>query len=193
MTDVFGVLGADHAEVKRMLTELERSPDNSAGAGNAILRARKEVAERLVIDSSGHEAAEEQYFWPAVRDRLADGNTLADHAIGQEGKAKEILAQLDKLDAADPEFDRLIDAFIPDCREHIEFEESRVWPGLREALSAAEAQDLGQRIAKAKEHGPTRPHPRTPANPAVLKSAGPAVAVADKLRDAVSGRGKAGG
>lgn len=190
MAEVFEVLGADHADVKRMLTELERSPDNSAGASDAVLQARKEVAERLVIDSSGHEAAEEQYFWPAVRERLPDGNALADEAISQEGKAKEILAKIDKLDAADPEFDRLIDAFAPDCREHIEFEETRVWPALRDVLSPAQAQDLGDRIAKAKEHGPTRPHPHTPASPAVLKTAGPAVAVADKLRDAVTGRGK---
>jgi len=35
MADVFDVLGADHANVKRMLTELERSPDNSAGAALA--------------------------------------------------------------------------------------------------------------------------------------------------------------
>jgi hemerythrin superfamily protein len=190
MADVFDVLGADHANVKRMLTELERSPDNSTGTRPAVLAARKEVAERLIIDSSGHEAAEEEYFWPVVRERLANGPALANEATSQEVKAKEILAKIDKLDAADPDFDRLIDAFAPDCREHIQFEETQVWPALRVALSPAEARDLGEHIAKAKEHGPTRPHPHTPANPAVLKTAGPAVAVADKLRDAVTGRGK---
>jgi hypothetical protein len=190
MADVFDVLGSDHAAVKRMLTELVLSPDNSTNAAEAVLQARKEVAERLVIDSSGHEAAEEQYFWPTVRERLPGGNSLADQATSQESKAKEILAKIDKLDAADPEFDRLIDAFIPDCRAHIEFEETKVWPALRDALSTAEAQDLGARIAKAKEHGPTRPHPHTPASPGLLKTAGPAVAAADRLRDAVTGRGK---
>jgi hypothetical protein len=191
MTDVFGVLGSDHADVKRMLAELEQSPDNSSGATEPVLQARKEVAERLVIDSSGHEAAEEQYFWPVVRERLANGNTLADQATGQEARAKEVLAQLDKLEASDPEFDQLIAAFIPDCREHIEFEETQVWPALHDALTPAEADDLGQRLARAKGRGPTRPHPNAPASPGALKTLGPAVAVADKLRDAVSGRGKA--
>jgi hemerythrin-like domain-containing protein len=190
MADVFDVLGSDHADVKRMLTELQVSPDASTGATEAVLRARKEVAERLVIDSSAHEAAEEEVFWPAVRERIGNGPALADRAVSQESKAKEILAKIDKLDAADPEFDRLIAAFIPDCREHIEFEEASVWPALREALSPAEANDLGTRIAKAKDRGPTRPHPGTPASPGVLKTVGPAIAVADKLRDAVTGRGK---
>ncbi len=73
MPDAFEVLRADHAAVEQMLTALENSPGHSAGAGSTVLAARKEVAQRLVIDSSQHEAAEEQYFWPAVRQRLAPG------------------------------------------------------------------------------------------------------------------------
>lgn len=188
MTDVFEVLGGDHAETKRMLDALDDSPDNSNGANGAVVAARKAVAERLVMDASGHEAAEEQYFWPAVRERLPDGDGLADQAIEQESKAKRVLNALSKLGGPDPEFDALIDTFIPACRAHIEFEETRVWPGLRKVLSREESQELGEKIIKAKKHGPTRPHPRTPPTPAVLATVGPAVAVVDKLRDAVVGR-----
>jgi hemerythrin-like domain-containing protein len=190
MADAFEVLRADHATVEQMLAALENSPGYSAGAGSTVLAARREVAQRLVMDSSQHEAAEEQYFWPAVRERLPNGNDLADNAIAQEQEAKEALARLDKLDADSEEFDQLIEAFIPAARRHIEFEETRVWPGLRSALSSAEAQDLGDKLSKAKERAPTRPHPHTPASPGVLKTAGPAVAAVDKLRDAVVGRGR---
>lgn len=188
MTDVFEVLSSDHAEVKRMLDALESSPDNSTGATTAVISARKAVAQRLIIDSSSHEAAEEQYFWPVVRERLPDGNSLADEAIEQETVAKQILNELDKLAGPQHEFDALIDTFIPACRAHIEFEEARVWPGLRKVLSPDESQELGKKITKAKEHAPTRPHPRTPPTPAALATLGPAVAVVDKLRDAVAGR-----
>lgn len=190
MTDAFEVLRADHATVEQMLAALENSPGYSAGAGSTVLAARREVAQRLVMDSSQHEAAEEQYFWPAVRERLPNGSDLADTAIAQEQEAKEALARLDKLDAGTEEFDRLIEAFIPAARRHIEFEEARVWPAMRSALSSAEAQELGDKLSKAKERGPTRPHPHTPASPGVLKTAGPAVAAMDKLRDAVAGRGQ---
>lgn len=190
MADVFAVLGADHAEVKDMLAALENSPGNAEGAAEAVLSARKEVAEQLVIDSSKHEAAEEQYFWPAVRELVGEGDNLADEAIAQESKAKEALARIDKLDATDPDFDELISEFIPAARHHIAFEETRVWPSLRQALSPQQAEELGANIQKAKDKGPTRPHPHTPASPGVLKTAGPVVAAADKLRDAVSGRGR---
>jgi hemerythrin-like domain-containing protein len=192
MTDVFDVLSADHADVKAMLVALESSTDPAHVTSEAVRAARKEVAEQLVISSSRHEAAEEQYFWPTVRDHLGDGNRLADQAISQETEAKEVLAKIDKLDAGESEFDRLIGEFIPAARQHIEFEESQVWPGLRLALSPQEASELGEKIRKAEERGPTRPHPSTPASPAALKTAGPVVAAVDKLRDAISGRGRPG-
>jgi hypothetical protein len=192
MADVFGVLGADHADVKAMLVALESSTDPAHVTSEAVRAARKEVAEQLVISSSRHEAAEEQYFWPAVRDHLGDGDQLADQAISQETEAKEVLAKIDKLDAGGSEFDRLIGEFIPAARQHIEFEESQVWPGLRLALSPQQATELGEKVRKAEERGPTRPHPGTPASPAALKTAGPVVAAVDKLRDAISGRGRPG-
>lgn len=190
MSDVFDVLATDHADAKRMLTALEDSPGQAAGATDAVLDARTLVAQWLVIDSSRHEAAEEQYFWPAVRKRVSGGDYLADEAIGQEIEAKEVLDKLNKLDARDAEFDELLGEFIPAARQHIEFEEVQVWPKLRAVLSAEEATELGSQVSKATEHGPTRPHPHAPANPAMLKTAGSAAAVIDQLRDILTVRGR---
>lgn len=189
MSDVFDVLANDHAEIKQMLAALQESPGRSQGAGQTLLQARGLVAERLVMESSRHEAAEEQCFWPAVRQHIINGNTLADHAISQDNRTKEVLTKLDKLDASDDEFDQLIAQFIPVAREHIEFQESRVWPELRDALTAAQAHELGEQVRKAKEFGPTRPHPHIPSDPTAQKTAGSVAAIIDQLRDAVTGRG----
>lgn len=189
MSDVFDVLATDHAEIKEMMAALQQSPDRGQGATQTVLKARNLVAERLVMESSRHESAEERYFWPAVRQHVLNGNTLADHAISQDNKAKEVLSKLDKLDSSDAEFDRLIAQFIPVAREHIEFQESTVWPELRGALNADQAHELGEQVRKAKEFGPTRPHPHIPSDPTVQKTAGSVVALIDQLRDAVSGRG----
>jgi hemerythrin-like domain-containing protein len=189
MSDVFDVLATDHAEIKEMLSALQQSPDRLQGASQTVLKARSQVAERLVMESSRHESAEERYFWPAVRQHVLNGNTLADHAISQDTKAKEVLSKLDKLDSSDAEFDRLIAQLIPVAREHIEFQESAVWPELRGALSADQAHELGEQVRKAKELGPTRPHPHISSDPNVQKTAGSVVGLIDQLRDAVSGRG----
>lgn len=188
MTDVFDVIGADHREQERLLADLEIVPSRADGATEAQLTARKQLAETLIIEASGHEAVEEQYFWPTVRDRVPDGDQLADHAIAQENEAKHVLDRLSRAQPAEGEFDELIATFIPAAREHIAYEERTVWPALRTAITPDEASELGKKIADAKKLAPTRPHPHTPANPAVLKTAGPAVAAADKLRDSMSGR-----
>ena len=190
MPSVFEVLSRDHDEVKQMLSEFEKGPTAADGAGPDQLALRKTMAETLVIEESKHEAVEEMYFWPAVRDRLPDGGRLADEATGQEQEAKQVLARLDKSGAVDPEFEKLLAQFITAGREHIAFEETRVWPGLRSALTSTEAEELGEKLEQAKKTAPTRPHPGTPPSPGVLKSTGPVAAAAGKARDAVTGRGK---
>jgi hemerythrin-like domain-containing protein len=190
MPGVFEVLGQDHAEVKQMLADLESAPTAASGASNNALEMRKKLAEQLVIEESKHEAMEEMYFWPAVRQQVPGGDKLADTAMAQEQEGKEVLDKLDKLDASEPEFEKLLSTFIGAAREHISFEETQVWPALGSALSAAEADDLGTKIAEGKKTAPTRPHPHTPGSPGVLKTAGPAAAAADRLRDQASGRGQ---
>ena len=190
MPTVFEVLSRDHEEVKQMLSEFEKGPTAADGASPDQLALRKEMAETLVIEESKHEAVEEMYFWPAVRDRLPDGGRLADEATGQEQQAKWVLDRLDRTGADDPEFEKLLGQFIVAGREHIAFEEARVWPGLRSALTSTEAEELGEKLEQAKKAAPTRPHPGTPLSPGVLKTIGPVAAVADKARDAVIGRGE---
>jgi hemerythrin-like domain-containing protein len=189
MTNVFDVLSQDHTEVKGMLAELEKGPTAATGASEDQLALRKKMTEQLIIEESKHEAVEEMYFWPAVRERAAGGDRLADEAIGQEQEGKEVLSKLDKAQPSDAEFEELLAEFIKAGREHIAFEETRVWPGLRQALTGEEAAELGSKLAEGKKTAPTRPHPHTPASPGVLKTGGPAVAAADRARDIATSRG----
>jgi hypothetical protein len=108
----------------------------------------------------------------------------------QEQEGKQVLDQLDKLNADQPEFEQLILDFINAGREHIAYEEIEVWPLLRGTLTEEEAVSIGDKIAAGKKTAPTRSHPNTPPSPGVLKGADPAVAAADRLRDTATGRGR---
>ena len=190
MPDAFHVLSQDHEEVKQMLTELENGPTVATAATEAQLRERKKLTERLIIEESKHEAVEEEYFWPAVRASVPDGDRLADEATEQEQDGKIVLGRLDKTDATDPQFDVLIKTFTASGRAHIAYEEEQVWPALRQVLSASAVEELGTQLVRGKDLAPTRPHPSTPPRPGILKAAGPVVAAADRVRDAVTGRGR---
>jgi hypothetical protein len=189
MTNAFEFLARDHDGVKSMLIQLEVGAVRQNTATTDQLAQRKKLAERLVIEESRHEAVEEMYFWPAVREHLPNGDELADTAIGQEEEGKEMLDKLDKLDAGTPEFEKLLADFIRAGREHIDYEETHVWPGLRIALTEQQADELGSKLKAAKKTAPTRPHPRIPASPGALKTAGSVAAAADKARDKITHRG----
>jgi hypothetical protein len=191
MPDVFQVLQKDHDEVKAMLAQLEEGPKASTGATAEQLAFRKRSVDEVIIEESKHEAAEQQYFWPALKRIGADGQRVAELGLEQETEAEPVLAELDKLQPHDAGFEERLVAFIAAARAHIAYEEVHAWPLLRATISADEAQVLGDQITKAKKLAPTRPHPHVPPQPGAAKTAGPVAGVADRVRDAVTGRGKA--
>lgn len=179
MSDVFEILRRDHEEVKTMLADL------ASGTGDVA-----QLGEKLVMEESRHEAAEEMYFWPTVKEKVPGGEQLAATALSQEDEGKQVLDQLRKAEAGSEEFKQLVTKFATAGREHIAFEETQVWPKLEAVLGADERSELGDKIEMGKKAGPTRPHPNAPDGPGSLKTVGAATAVADKMADKVTGRGQ---
>jgi hemerythrin-like domain-containing protein len=197
MTDAIELLRRDHDETRRLLSALETALVSPGVPGvdsdpdrDDLLRRRGALAEQLVICGSGHEAIEEQYFWPVVRRRVQCGTRLADQAVSQEQEAKHVLDQLEKHDPDHPEFEAALRRFITIGRAHIEFEERKVWPGVRLALSEQELDDLGAQLEQAKRLAPTRPHPNLPLTPDMLKVAAPIAGATDWIRDVLAGRNR---
>lgn len=190
MPDVFQVLKKDHDEVKAMLAELEEGPKASSGATAEQLAFRKQSLDAVIIEESRHEAAEQQYFWPAVRQLGPEGQRVAELGLEQETEAEQALGGLDKLQPDDESFEERLILFMGAARAHITYEEAHAWPLLRAAITEAEARSLGDEITKAKKLAPTRPHPHVPPEPGAVKAAGPLAGVADKLRDMATGRGR---
>jgi len=192
MPDVFHVLKKDHDEVKAMLAQLEAGPKASTGATPEQLMFRKQALDAVIIEQSKHEAAEQQVFWPAVKQLGPDGVRVAEIGLEQEAEADKLLADLDKLNADDEGFEEQVIAFSADARAHIAYEEAHAWPLLKASVGEEEAQLLGSQITEAKKLAPTRPHPHIPPQSGPAKTAGPMAGLADRLRDSVTGRGKAG-
>jgi hypothetical protein len=152
------------------------------------------LTERLVIDESRHEVAEQVVLWPAVRAKTDEGRVLVERGIGQEQEGKRVLKALEAAAAhqatdEDGYLARLAEAQRL-LREHIEFEEQSVFPPLREALNTELRVQLGRRFQWARSRAPTRPHPRTLPVPGVLRMAGRIVGPLDRTRDFVHRRGR---
>jgi hemerythrin-like domain-containing protein len=182
--DALTFLRQDHKSVLGMLEVLDGAPGGTGSASSGL----STMVTNLVIAESQHEAIEEQIFWPAVRDALEEGDALADKAIQQEQEGKVLLQRLEDGEPGEPDYQEALQQFVKAGREHIAFEQEVVWPLFEAAVTHEELLKMGEKLEVAKKIAPTRPHPDTPPNPAVLKTMGMATAVVDHVRDAASGR-----
>lgn len=189
--DVVHLLRHQHNEARALLKELEALPA-LPDATPADLRRKQWTVELLVPALSSHETAEQELFWPAVRDMVEGGPALADRALEQERKASSILSRLDGLAPDDEDFDQLVEELVSSVRQHVALEDA-VLRRLEASLEEEQRRDLGGRLQRATRHGPTRAHPHAPTNPAAVRVVRPVAAAADRARDRVAGRRRRAG
>jgi len=182
--DALTFLRQDHKSVLGMLEVLDGAPSDDGSQVSGL----QTMVTNLVIAESQHEAIEEQFFWPAVRKALDDGDALADKAIEQEQEGKRLLQQLKDSQPGEPDYHEALQAFVKAGREHIAYEQEVVWPKLEVTLSREQLERLGGQLEVAKKIAPTRPHPDTPPKPLVLKTLGMVTATIDHVLDALTGR-----
>jgi hemerythrin-like domain-containing protein len=182
--DALTFLRQDHKSVLGLLEVLADAPSEPGAETNGL----ETYVTNLVMAESKHEAIEEEFFWPKVRDALDDGDELADVAVAQEQSGKKLLQQLEHGQPGEAAYHDALRDFVKLAREHIAYEQDVVWPKVEAAISREELEKLGEKLETAKKIAPTRPHPGTPPNPTVLKTMGQAAAIVDHVRDAASGR-----
>lgn len=182
--DAITFLRQDHKSVLGLLETLDGAPSGPGAQASGL----ETVVNNLIIAESQHEAIEEQFFWPAVREAIGDG--LVDKALEQEQTGKKLLQRLEDGKPGEPDYHDALQEFVKAGREHISYEQNEVWPLVETVLSRADLEKIGEKLAKAKKAAPTRPHPATPPKAAVLKTVGMGAAVVDHVRDAVTGRGE---
>lgn len=182
----FEILSEDHERLLDLCNRLTGAKGWPAGSP----KERHRVAERLVMEGSAHEAVEEQFLWPVVRDRLEGGPSLATGAVRQEMGARSMLHELNRMRPGNVRFESLVFALASHVRAHLTYEESQIWPKLELALDPEELDRIGSQMQRARPLAPTRPHPHTPPESVVSRTAGPLTAMVDRTLDLLTSRGK---
>ncbi|MEU6406576.1 hemerythrin domain-containing protein [Streptomyces sp. NPDC046985] len=182
--DVIQELTVDHREVEEMFAQIEALPNGD--------KRRKDLADQATIELVRHSVAEEMYLYPAVRRYLPEGDAIADREIEDHAQAERTMKELEGLGADDPLFDQVVGRLMREIRSHLADEEQNLFPRLRQTATPDDLERLGERVRTAKKTAPTRPHPSMPDTPPANKLLGPGAGMVDRLRDALSGRGKTG-
>jgi hemerythrin superfamily protein len=138
----------DHRIVEELFLSFERTDDPER---------KLMLAAKIVEELSVHADVEERELYPVIRERLEDGDELAEHALEEHAEAKEVLRAIEGTPVDDPAFDQRMRELIEEVRHHVEEEETEHLAKLRSVLGVEENRELGRRLRAAKHRAPVSP------------------------------------
>lgn len=174
MADVLDLLRAQHARIEELFREVLHTEGD----------VRQERFEDLVRLLAVHETAEEEVVHPRGRGSGGVGDAVIDARLAEEQDAKQQLASLSDMGADHEDFGQLLLTLRNEVLMHAKREERYEFPYLERNLAPAERERLGTALLTAERFAPTRPHPGVESAAGNLV-AGPPLAVADRVRDAI--------
>jgi hemerythrin superfamily protein len=176
-TDVVSFLKAQHEKVKALFEQVISATGKEREKAFFMLRRMLAV----------HETAEEEIVHPAARRALPNGAAIVRQRLREESLAKRDLAKMEKLDVDSDEFDKVLRKLRAAVVAHAEAEEREEFGSLATALEPSRLERMRKAAEFAESVAPTRPHPGIESAAANML-AGPFVAIADRSRDALSGK-----
>ena len=146
--DAFELLKADHQKVKALFKQFQQlKQDEGSDADKAELV--KEICEELKI----HTQIEEELFYPAVREAISadekgESEDLMDEALVEHAGAKDLISQLEEMEADDELFDAKVTVLSEQVNHHVKEEEGKMFPKAKRAK--LDKQSLGEQMAARK-------------------------------------------
>jgi hemerythrin superfamily protein len=139
--DVVDLIMQDHREVERLFALMQSEP-----AQRPMLVP---VVTSLLV---AHSRAEEAEVYPVAREEAGETEEVA-HSQEEHAQAEEILERLKAADHSSAEFDRLLEELMEAVAHHVEEEESKVLPGMRDRLDESRRAALAEAfITSRAEH-----------------------------------------
>ena len=141
---VTNILKKDHRTASGMIRTLEVTPRFNGMVRKALFN---QIRHQLLV----HSQAEEEVFYPAVRNLVfGQVDRYVDESYREHQKMKDLLKQLSNVDPLRDEFDAKVAELRRTIQLHVEEEEARIFPMIQRHMSSEQLQQLGQRIHNKK-------------------------------------------
>ena len=138
--DAIDLLEQDHKNVKALFEQYEGLSDRSRAS-------KKKLATQICLELSKHATAEEEIFYPAVREATGDDD-LMDEATVEHASAKDLIAQILSMNADEDLYDAKVKVLSEQIEHHVGEEEGEMFPKARKAN--LDLDGLGAAIAARK-------------------------------------------
>lgn len=145
MVHIVDKLREDHERVAGLFRDIRQSTDGS-------VERRGSLAQALAGELSAHTTFEEEIFYPAVREG-AEATRLVAEAVTEHHEAEDLLERILGMEPASAEFTQAIGELETAIAEHVQREESEIFPLAQRVLGSLEAEEMSERHeAMAREH-----------------------------------------
>ena len=141
--DALKLLKEDHAKVKKMLSELDQSTERA-------VKTREAVFSQLKHDLEIHEAIEEEFLYPALKEHPKTRD-IALEGYEEHHVVDEVMGEMLHLPVSDETWTAKFTVMKENLEHHIEEEERDMFEKARRALGDDELADLGDRMTARKE------------------------------------------
>ncbi|BDU76994.1 hemerythrin domain-containing protein [Mesoterricola sediminis] len=136
------LLKEDHQKVQKMFTAFSRLKEK----GDPI--DKENLVEETCLELLVHADLEEQVFYPAVRKAIHDPE-LMNEAKVEHGETRELIAQIQEMEAADELYNAKVTVLGEYVVHHIREEEDAMFPRILQ--SRLDLDELGDRMLARKE------------------------------------------
>ena len=140
--DAIRLLTADHQEVKQLFKNFADIKDQESAA-----EKKSEVVKQICAALTIHTKVEEEIFYPAVRQSIADADVM-DEADVEHAGATILVTQLERMSPGDDHYDAMVTVLSEYVDHHVKEEQEEIFPKARKAN--VDMAELGARIAERK-------------------------------------------
>jgi hemerythrin-like domain-containing protein len=145
--DAITLLKNDHAEMRDLLGQLEKSTPRA-------VKKRTSLLQEIEANLKAHTRIEEEIFYPAFREagQKSDDESMYFEALEEHRAAGDlVLPDLLSTDPASEKFSGRAKVLKELVEHHADEEEKEMFPRARKILSKAELNSLGERMEARKE------------------------------------------
>jgi hemerythrin superfamily protein len=141
--DAVTLIKKDHQEVEALFRRYEK-------LGPRAYRQAGQIRDRVCRELTIHAAIEEEVLYPATRRIRGETQRMVEEAEDEHAQARKAIAKLQTVSPESVKFPGAMGRLMGGVRHHVKEEEGEILPKIQKALSKAEREKLGERLAQAK-------------------------------------------
>jgi hemerythrin superfamily protein len=139
--DAIKLLMNDHDEVEALFKQFMKSKDGGSQKADIV----EQICKALTV----HAEIEEEIFYPAARDALAEkGEDLIDEAEVEHASIKSLVEQLQDADPRDDMYDAKVKVLCEYVNHHVKEEEGQIFPKIKK--TRLDLEELGEELKERK-------------------------------------------